>query len=61
MNPNERTTAVLPTVAKMVEPALTNSEEKRIQDMMDIFLGRKIGEASKLVIVKASRFIVLPC
>lgn len=61
MNPNERTTAVLPTVAKMVEPALTNSEEKRIQDTMDIFLGRKIGEASKLVIVKASRFIVLPC
>ena len=50
MNPNERSTAVLPTVAKMVEPALTISDEKRIQDMMDIFLGKKIGDVSKQVI-----------
>ena len=49
MKPNERTGAVLPIVVKMINPPLTSVEEKKIQDVMDIFLGRKLSEVSKKV------------
>ena len=54
LNPNERTSAMLPHVFKMLENCPTQSEEKKIQDMMEIFLGRKIGDFSKKVLLKAS-------
>ncbi len=49
MNPNERTGTVLPIIVKMIEPPLTSIKEKKIHDVMDIFLGKKLSDVSKKV------------
>lgn len=49
MDPNERTVSVFPLVSSMMNPPLSQSQEKRIHELMDVLLGRKVGDPTKQV------------
>lgn len=50
LNPNERTTTFLPLLAKALEPPMTPSQVKKVDELMNVLLGRKTGgQSSKQV------------
>ena len=49
--PNEQTPALLPLLSKMLEQPMNPSQEKKVLDLMEVLLGRKVGQASKQVLI----------
>ena len=50
-SPNEQTPALLPLLSKMLEQPMNPSQEKKVLDLMEVLLGRKVGQASKQVLI----------
>jgi len=56
LNPNDQTPALLPLLSKVLEPPMNPLQEKKVLELMNVLLGRKVGQASKQVIFLGIRF-----